>query len=194
MTNPSQRRKNERGVTLLEAIVSLSILLIGMLGMMQLQVVGVTADAGARSNTQAFQLARELAAALEKLDPFDPLLAQHHGGATPPAEFGRLLQADGTVASTGFTAWDDASPLPGVQTDAAILSAYGADAQDTTLPRFQRRWSIWQAETAATEGGVKLVAVSVTYREKALPGLREVVLLTQVSNRGLSSAFASAYR
>ena len=46
----------------LEATVSLAILLIGIVGMMQLQIVGVTADAGARSQTQALQMARELAA------------------------------------------------------------------------------------------------------------------------------------
>jgi len=193
MTMNSNRRQGARGVTILEATVSLAILLIGIVGMMQLQVVGVTADAGARSQTQALQMARELAAGLEKLDPFDALVTAHHGGATPPAEFGRLLQPDGTVASL-HTAWDDATPLPGVRTDAEILARDGTDPEDATLPRFQRRWSVWQAETAATAGGVKLVSVSVTYREKALPGLREVVLLTQVSNQGLSSAFASAYR
>jgi hypothetical protein len=188
------RTRHERGVTLLEAIISLALLLIGILGTMQLQIIGVTADSGARANTQALQLARELAAGLEKLDPFDAMIDHHHGGVTPPPEFGHLLQPDGTVVATGFTPWDDGRPVGGVRTDAAILAVDGVDAVDPTLPRFQRRWTVWQAETAATSGGVKLVAVSVTYREKGLSGLREVVLLTQVSNRGLSSAFASAYR
>ncbi len=194
MTTRRNPRTDERGVTLLEAVVSLTILLIGIVGMMQLQIIGVTADAGARANTQALQLARELASALEKLDPADALLASHHRSGTPPAAFGRLLQPDGTIAASGFTAWSDSSPLPGVRTDAAILAADGVDAQDASLPRFQRRWSVWQAQTAAVTGGVKLVAVSVSYREKALPGLREVVLLTHSSNTGLSSFFASAYR
>ena len=188
------RRRPERGVTLLEAVISLALLLVGIVGMMHLQVVGVTADAGARAQTQALQLARELSSGLEKLDPFHALLPVHHTGASPPAAFGRLLQPDGTVATSGHIAWDDASPIPGVRTDAAILARDGGDPEDATLPLFQRRWSVWQAETAATTGGVKLIAVSVTYREKALPGLREVVLLTQVSNQGLASAFASAYR
>jgi len=187
-------RRSERGVTLLEALVSLTILLVGIVGMMQLQIVGITADAGARSQTQAYQLARELAAALERLDVFDPLLEPHANTPAPPDGFGHVLLPSGEVATDGVTAWDDASAIPGVTTDADLLASAGGDPLDATVPRFQRRWSIWQSQTAATEGGVKLVAVSVTYREKALPGLREVVLLTQVSNPGLSSAFASAYR
>lgn len=185
---------SQRGVTLLEAVISLAVLLIGIVGMMQLQIVGVTADAGARAQTQALQLARELAAGLEKLDPSDALLAHHYSGASPPSAFGHLLLPDGTVASSAATAWDDARPLPGVRSDATLLAAEGSDPDDPSAPRYRRRWSVWQLETAALTGGVKLVAVSVTYREKALPGTREVVLLAQVSNTGLYSAFASAYR
>ena len=194
MTTRPDRRNAARGVTLLEAVVSLTILLIGIVGMMQLQIVGITADAGARAQTQAFQLARELAAALEKLDPLDAQLTRHSTSLVPPTSFGHALLGDGTVATSGLTAWDDAKALPGVTTDAQLLASAGVDAEDAKLPRFQRRWSVWEAQTAATTGGVKLVAVSVTYREKALPGRREVVLLTQISNTGLSSAFASAYR
>lgn len=190
----ANRRRPERGVTLLEAVISLSLLLVGIVGMMHLQIVGVTADAGARAQTRALQLARELVAGIEKLDPTDARIAAHHSGAPPPAAFGRLLLPDGTVATSGFTPWDDATPIAGVTTDATLLAREGADPEDGTLPLFQRRWSVWQAETAVLYGGVHLIAVSVTYREKALPGIREVVLLTHVSNQGLSSAFASAYR
>lgn len=192
----ANRRRPERGVTLLEAVISLALLLVGIVGMMHLQIVGVTADAGARAQTRALQLARELVAGIEKLDPADPLVASHYSGtgANPPPAFGRLLQPDGTVATSGFRPWDDATPIAGVTTDVALLARDGADPEDATRPLFQRRWSVWQAETAATTGGVNLVAVSVTYREKALPGIREVVLLTHVSNQGLSGAFVSAYR
>ncbi len=190
----ANRRRPERGVTLLEAVISLALLLVGIVGMMHLQIVGVTADAGARAQTRAFQLARELVTGIEKLDPADPLVASHHSGASPPPAFGRLLLPDGTVATSGYTPWDDAKPIAGVTTDAALLAREGADPGDATRPLFQRRWSVWQAETAAATGGVNLVAVSVTYREKALPGIREVVLLTHVSNQGLSGAFVSAYR
>jgi hypothetical protein len=194
MNGRVQSRRSERGVTLLEAVVSLTILLIGIVGMMRLQIVGITADGGARAQTEAYQLARELAAALERLDVLDPLLTPHTNTPAPPDGFGHPVLPNGEAATDGFAIWDDGTPVPGVTTDADILARHGADPLDGALPRFQRRWSIWQSQTAATEGGVKLIAVSVTYREKTLPGLREVVLLTQVSNPGLSSAFASAYR
>jgi Tfp pilus assembly protein PilV len=194
MTIGARQRVSERGVTLLESLVALTLLLVGILGTMRLQIFGITSDSGARAHTRALQLARELAAGLEKLETFDAPLAPHYTGATPPPELRSMLQSDGTPVTTGFTAWSDAAPIAGVTPDAALFATDGADPADDTHPLFQRRWSVWQSESAATVGGVKLVAVYVIYSERALPGHREVVLLTQVSNTGLSSAFASAYR
>ncbi len=196
MTTARHRRTGERGTTLLEAMVALSILLIGLIGLMQMQIFGITSDSGARAQTEAFQFARELAAALEKLDPADPLIPANFTDATPPAEFGHLLQSDGTLATSGFTSWNDTSTtIAGVTTDATLLDTVGPDPVDSSLPRYQRRWSVWQTQGGPTStAGAKLVAVSVTYRERTLPGIREAVLLTQVSNQGLFSSYVSAYR
>lgn len=192
----STARRSDRGTTLIEAMIALTILLIGMLGMMQLQVLGITSNAGARSYAQALQVAHELASALEQLPVDDPLLAPHFtGGANPDAAFGTVLSAPNTLrSSSSFTAYDDTSAaVRGAASDAAITATFGNDPVEA-VPRYQRRWQVWEASTAAASGGVKAIAVSVTYREPRLPGLREVVLLTQVSNRGLASAFAAAYR
>lgn len=185
-----------RGTTLLESMVALSILAFGILGMMQLQLLGISSNAGARSHTQAYQLARELASALEQLPPGDPLLTPHFDAETPPAAFGRIVVAPETMTSAGYAAWSDsmATSLPGVETNVSLFRTGGHDPNNSALPRFQRRWQVWQMSTASAASGVKAIAVSVTYREQKLPGLREVVLLTQVSNKGLSSAFAAAYR
>ncbi len=196
MTTQRRTPRSERGVTLLEAVVSLAILLVGIVGMMQMQIVGITADAGARAQTQAYQLARELASALERLDVGNALLDPTAITAAPPAGFGTVLQPDGTVATSGVTPWSDAThaaALAAVTTDAEILTAFGPDPTDATRPRFERRWSVWESGDAAG-AGVKLIVVSVTYREKSLPGLREAKLLTQVSSPNLSSAFAGALR
>lgn len=187
------RASRSAGSTLLEAMIALAILAVGILGMMQLQLLGITSNAGARSQMQAYQLAHELAAALEQLPPDDPLLAPHFNAETPPPEFGHVV-TDGAVVGAGFTPWSDSIALQGVESNAVVFGQGGADPFDPALPRFQRRWQVWQLGTAATDAGVKAIAVSVTYREVKLPGLREVVLYTQVSNKGLSSAFASAYR
>lgn len=196
MTQPSRPAalRHDRGTTLIEAMIALTILLIGMVGMMRLQVYGITSNAGARSQTQALQLARELAAALEQLPPDDALIAEDFTGTEPPDEFGRLVTGN-VLAASGYKAWSDSSAsVRGATTDARIVALHGHDPLDASLPRFQRRWQVWQMDTATTTGGVKGIAVSVTYREPSLPGLREVVLLTQVSNTGLFSAFAAAYR
>jgi type IV pilus assembly protein PilV len=193
---PAHAPRRDRGTTLLEAMIALTILLVGILGMMQLQVLGITSNAGARSYSQALQVAHELAAALEQLPANDPLLdPQFTGGANPDPAFGSVLSAPNTLRSTStFKEYDDTSAnVRGAASNAAITATYGSDPTEAA-PRYMRRWQVWQAETAATGGGVKAIAVSVTYREPRLPGLREVVLLTQVSNRGLASAFAAAYR
>lgn len=190
-------RTTDRGTTLIEAMVALTILLIGIVGMMQLQVLGITSNAGARSYSQALQVAHELASALEQLDASDTtLLGAHYTGSGPaaPAGFGSVLSGPNTLrSSSAFTTFTDSTVLRGAASNATILATYGKDVAEN-LPRYQRRWQVWQVDTASTAVGVKAIAVSVTYREPKLPGLREVVLLTQVSNRGLASAFASAYR
>lgn len=194
----ASRRPAPRGSTLIEAMIALSILAFGILGMMQLQLLGITSNAGARAHTQAYQLAHELAAALEQLPADDPLLAPHFDAETPPPLFGRIVVAPETMTSAGYATFADSMTLPGqplrgVETDVHLYGTGGPDPANTALPRFQRRWQVWQVPTAALTG-VKTIAVSVTYREVKLPGLREVVLYTQVSNKGLSAAFAAAYR
>lgn len=194
--NPRHATRSDRGTTLLEAMISITILAIGILGMMQLQILGITSNAGARASTQAYQLARELSAALGALSPGDPLLAAQFTSDAPPATFGHLLLDRATVASTGFTAWTDTMALGGVTTDVSVIGLGGTDPDNSALPRFQRRWQVWQMPTAASvaSGGVNLVAVSVIYSEPKLPGLREVVLLSEVSNHGLGASFVAAYR
>ncbi len=46
-----------RGVTLIEAMVSLAILLVGILGLMHMHVFAVTSDQGARAKGRAQDLA-----------------------------------------------------------------------------------------------------------------------------------------
>jgi type IV pilus assembly protein PilV len=195
----SRSARSDRGTTLLEAIIALAVLMIGIAGTMQLQMLGITSNAGARANTRAYQLARELAAALSQVGPANPLLLPvDFRSDAPPPEFGRILVKTETLTSSSFKTWADGMPLAGVTTDAEIFRDSGADPLDKTKPLFQRRWQVWQlpnASTAvATGGGLNVVAVSVTYREASLTGQREVVLLTQVSNTGLSASFISAYR
>ncbi len=199
MTTLAKGRRRERGLTLIESMISLSLLLVGMLGLMYLQVFGITSNQGGRARTRAGQLARELAAAIERLDPLDSLLnpnltaPEPAAGTMGPAGFGGLLQADGTIRESGSTAWSDtdhSSKMTGVTPDSLLER----DPENPSAPVFRRRWSVWQIQTANTTSAVRVVAVSVIYRERTLPQRREVVLYTQVANPGAATVNASAYR
>jgi prepilin-type N-terminal cleavage/methylation domain-containing protein len=162
-----------RGMTLLEVMISLSILLVGLVGMMQLQIWGIGSNQGARAHTQAMQLARDLAAGLEKL-PFDDARLVSTG-----TTFGRLVQSDGTLQS-GYYDYASSTAIPGVQA--------------TVPPDFQRLWTVRDVATTGSGVGAKVIAVSVAYRERRLRDLREVVLYVQQSNRKLIAANAAAYQ
>lgn len=195
MTRAREPLRATRGVTLLESVISLSVLMIGMTGMVHLQVYGVTSDSGARAHTQALQVGRELLVALEQLGAEDARIAENFtGGANPPSDFGHLVKASGDLSTAAFTAYDDTIGLPGVTTDAAFVAATVTDPLDPTLPRFQRRWTTWAPPGPITGNTSKLIAVSVTWRERNLPGLREVVLYGQVINPAAVTAYANFYR
>lgn len=156
------------GMTLLEVMISMSVLLIGLLGMMHLQIWGMNSNQGARAQMIATELGREVAASLQRLPYGDARLV-----AT--ATFGGLLQADGSIAS-GFRS----GALPNVRDDASIES-------DGTTPMYQRRWTVRDI------GGTKAVAVSVVYRERGIPRLKEVVLFAGRVNSSLLSTNIGAF-
>jgi prepilin-type N-terminal cleavage/methylation domain-containing protein len=172
----TRRRMQPRdgGMTLLEVMISLAILLVGLVGMMQLQIWGIGSNQGARAHTQAMQIARDLAAGLEKL-PFDDARLASTG-----TTFGRLVQSDGTLPSSGYFDYASATAIPGVQ---AMVP-----------PDFQRLWTVKDVATTGSGVGAKVIAVSVVYRERRLRDLREVILYVQQSNRKLIAANAAAYQ
>jgi type IV pilus assembly protein PilV len=161
-----------RGLTLLEVMISMSLLLVGLLGMMGLQVWGLNSNQGARANTTAAQLARELASALERL-PFDDarLNATTH--------FGPVLHSNGTVVTSGYTNF---TPVAGARGDEEIERL--ADGRLV----YERRWTVRVRQIAGRDSA-KLVAVSVVYKERGLPRWKEVVVYGHNVNRPLLSQF-----
>ncbi len=189
---PPPRR--EAGFTLLEVMIALVVLTIGLLGMMQMQIMGITSNQGARVQTTASQLAIELAGALEAL-PFDDVQGRLSGTAgtttAPPAGFGRLLEA-GTSGASVHT-WSDATAVPGARLDSALE----ADPLEAGMPLYRRRWTVWNYSAEGTASGAsasKVIAVSVIYHERGNGTPREVVVLSQRSNAGLALSYAAAYR
>src|SRR5512133_900815 len=150
-----------RGVTLLEVMISLSILLIGLLGTMKLQIWGFTSNEGARAQMEAMELARELAAGITRLPFGDPRLV-----ATD--SYGKLVWLSDSEASAVAYDVADTTPIPGVRPETEIAG----DRLEPGRRLFRRRWTVLDVPGS---GGAKVVAVSVIYREKTVPTPREVV-------------------
>ena len=180
-------RRSGHGFTLIEVMVSLGILAVGMLGLMHLQILGLSWNQSARADSRATELALELRAGLEQLAYGDGHLAvTGTWGATHPTPFGALLVSGGSVA-TGATAWSDASAIPGVTLDSAIER----DPTDTSKARYLRRWTVWgYTEMSSMNAGALVIAISVIYQDKGSRQPREVVVYTQRVNPAvvLSSA------
>ncbi|HET9551916.1 MAG TPA: prepilin-type N-terminal cleavage/methylation domain-containing protein [Anaeromyxobacteraceae bacterium] len=192
MTPRASKRRLASGLSLIEMMVALSILLVGLVGLMRMQVMGMYANQASRAHTMAVQLANELAGALQRL-PWESALVQPSATAatTPPAVFGKLL--DGTsLPTSGFVAWSDAShaaTLPSVRTDAQL-----AEFDPDGTPVYARRWTVWgYAAPGGTLGG-KVIAVSVVFHERGSAIPYEVVVYAQQGNPGAAFANAAAYQ
>lgn len=192
------RSAGPRGLTLIEVTVALAVLLIGLLGMLKLQLMGMGANHAARVQTQASQVARELVAGLERLPLESALLDATGSGATAPANFGSLeLGPDARISAAHV--YDDGSAVPGTRTNAQ-LAAERADVQ------FDRRWTVWdyQPDGVLTSGvgtggaAAKIIAVSVRYSyHQPGPGRQgsgEVVHYLTRGHPGLFLGNVAAYR
>ncbi len=167
---PNATRRHA-GMTLIEVMISMTILLVGMLGIMHLQIWGLNSNQGARAQMIATELAREVAAGMEQL-PFDD------ARLAPTASWGGLLQADGSVPAGGFTAF---TPLPGVRGEETI------ERDDAGLV-YERRWTVRVTDRAGGQEGVKIVAISVVFHERGIRRPREVVLYVPKVRVGLLTA------
>jgi hypothetical protein len=172
MTRPLPARR-VRGLSLLEVMIAMAILMVGLLGMMHFQIVGITGNNGGRMHTVAAELAQELVSGIERLQFGDPVLTPTgSSGPTAPTPFGTVLDGSGAVV-TGAHEWSDASPVPGVRPSSEIP------------PEFERRWTVWAySPTPGAQPAAKLVAVSVVYQEPAVRLRREVVRYTQLADVG----------
>jgi prepilin-type N-terminal cleavage/methylation domain-containing protein len=174
------------GFTLIEVMVALVVLLVGVLGLMRLQMMGVHANQASRVHTQALEIARELSLGLERLDWGDTRVSGS-AGASPPAVFGHLLDSG---ATSGFHTWDDGSPVPDVRLDSQITER---DADGT--PTFKRRWTVWEyTDGTGRPAGGRLIAVSVVFHERANAIPYEVVYYGFQADRGSVMANAGAYQ
>lgn len=183
-SNPNHRRQ-DRGTTILETMIALTVLLIGATGLIRLQVFGLATTQGARAYTTAQELARELASGLEQLQYSDTRLsAVATADATPPARFGSLL---GVTDFTDVHSTTSGTLPPGVRPDAELEGGSAA-------PLYVRRWAVWDYLPTGGVGATKFVAVSVIYHERSIQRDREVTMYLSRSDTGALMANAAAFR
>jgi hypothetical protein len=175
-------RAADRGISLIETMIALSVLLIGLVGLARLQVLGLTANEGARTYTRAQELARELSSGLEQLDFSDSrLTAAGPASATAPTTFGSLM---GVTTTTGVHTLAEGLP-PGVTAEPCpLFNGY----------KCSRRWTVWDYTSNNGTVAAKLIAVSVVYQERWLELDRETVIYLQKSSPAAVISNASAYR
>lgn len=170
-------RRSSRGFTILEAVIALTVMLIGIVGTLSTVLYGTMSDRASRSQTLATGVAEELMGALLALPPTDPHLTVNVASGTTPSTFGPLLSGTGSVTSSGAHVWSDSSPIAGVRTDAQLQG----DAEKPL--QVERRWVVWDYTPPGMPGGsiVRLISVSVIYRD---PMRREVVLYGERTDFG----------
>lgn len=192
------RPRPPRGVSLIELMIAMAVIAVGLLAMWNLHVVGLTSTAAGRRHTVAVGLARELLSGLERLAFTDDRLGDNEVGQGTPsglpasALFGPLVDGGGNVRTTGglrpVHEWDDGAAVPGVRLDGEMREAGDGGG-------YERRWTVWGVLSPSQAGGtpgVKLVAVSVVWRDPPFARPREVVLYSQVMNPGaLASGLAA---
>lgn len=178
---PRAQSPTARGLSLIELMIAMAIISIGLLAMWHLHMVGISSNAAGRRHTVATALAGELVTGLERLPYGDPLIDVTHTGPPPApagAVFGNLVDGSGSVIA-GAREWSDATPVPGVR----LASQMRENAEG-----YERRWTVWgivsPTAPAGAVPGVKLIAVSVVWRDPPFRRLREVVLYTQLYNPG----------
>ncbi len=185
---PPLRRAS--GSSLVELMIAMAVIAVGLLAMWHLHVLGITSTAAGRRQTTATAVARELVAGLERLAYSDPLISENYvgpGTASPLAGgvvFGPLVDGSGAIRS-GAHEWSDSTPIPGVRLDTQMREKGEGVG-------FDRRWTVWSVlapgAPAGSMPGVKLIAVSVIWRDPPFARPREVVLYTQVPNPGAIAA------
>lgn len=179
-------KRSERGLGLVESLVSMAVLGIALVGLTQLQLVAVGANSFSRKMSQASMLAADLAENIGRWDYDDPRLAS--GATASSLDASSILQLGDLPRSELIT---DASRKPhfaAQETDNATtdeaLELYGnaweglsADIDHDGVEDFERYWSVFDITNAQGLVDGKHVVIVVRWREAGL-GFRQVTATT----------------
>ncbi len=188
----------QRGVTLLEAMVSVSVLIIGTLGLFAAHAQAAGADRRSRAWTLANEVALDLVAHLQQLPFNHPLLADTNTANDGVADFSQAHRggdpvtgvdvfsvapdhnANGTDAELN-AGWPG-GVYPGISIAANAAPGKVLGANDLGDYDFHRYWNI-QPQGAPANNGITDIAVIVTYNDGS-GSRRAVVVHGTVFNGG----------
>ncbi len=177
-------------MTLLEAMISMTVLVIGTLGLFAAHAQAVGADRRSRAWTLANEVAIDLVEHLQKLPFNHPLLADTNAANDNVADFSQAFRGgDPTTAVDAFSVAPDhnadgtdaelnsgwpGGTYPGIPitANAALGKVVGAD--DLGDYAFHRYWNV-QPQGAPSNNAITDIAVIVTYNDGS--GSRKAVVV-----------------
>lgn len=193
MTQPSLAlpARGDRGATIIEAMVSLVVLAIGMLGLASLQIVGVRANFFGKQLGTASELALDLAEGSARWDYNDvrlnPLSTVTSTSTSPVTDHWDLGRAD----AVPNTAKHQFGEMPGdtncttanaLALGATTYKGLSGDVLRDASYQFRRYWTVYNVDFSnlGTPQG-KLVQIVVRWKEPGL-GWRQVQMSSYIPN------------
>lgn len=134
----SLSRFSPRGVTLIESMIAMLVFTVGILGIMQMNVLASQQNNLARSRTVAARIARDVADALEPLPDGHPLLNQPTTMAVDDPQFSNMDNPDGRVRLQDVPSLLGPTSRPLIGAADAIYTSEG----ETTF--YEIAWRVWR--------------------------------------------------
>ena len=160
--SPSRRAHSARGFSLVEALAALAIFSIGILGVLQMNVLASQQNGLARRQSTASKISRDLVDAFERL-PFDHALLSTESTINPAdPRFANFDEADGRVKLADAVALVGARPLLGA-----------AHASVSTEGPYEVAWRVAPLKAADGTTEARRILVMVRFPTTA-GGLKQV--------------------
>lgn len=171
MHGPAMR--NQRGTTLIEAMVAMCVLLVGALGLLGLNNLGARMNNDGRRMMRATAVAQDLLNQLQSWSYDDPRLANTVRGN------------DGDIAD-GALAFEAAVPPASDHGEADLTPATfnGIDAAELAPMGIQRFWNVSENDDGNGNGVPDAKRIAVIVRWPQSTGFRRIVLLSSRPNPG----------
>ncbi len=189
MTERTPKRVAPRGTTLIEALITMVVLIIALLGFATLQVVGVQANYFGDRLVQASGLATDLAENIRRWPYTDPRLTPLSTLVGPSAMSAPTITGTwdlGTSSTTTSKAqYSDLPSDPNATNVGALTANYqglSSDVNNDGIPDFIRYWNVYAIDlsNSGTPNGL-LVQIIVRWKQPGF-GYRQVTTTAFKSN------------